>query len=435
MQYDNHPLLIAEIASILCSFVDAKDLFSLALTCRVFYRFASERLWRTLNPTSLRTLRKIKNTLDNNTAYNKLVWKFKWSAREEHSLERLFFKSFLFPHLRELEFSNAATQDYIVYPMIAASSRYLRSLNLSQCYCLSSDAIKPLLHMLPNQLESLVLYGCGKMDAQMMVDIIHRHSSTLKCIRLTDINDAILDAIGQCLHLTDLGLEHCTSLSSTALTRYFRKTPQLTHLRMRDISQLTSHHLRLIADSSKSLVYFDMSECNQVNSSDGFFRLAIECTSLETLLLAYQTGVTNQAMQLFLSHCPSLRHVDVSGCRLLTDHAFLLNDNDLQLETLNVSGLDLLTSDSIHQLLSRLSRLKELCLGVTYDLDEADRILEIINHCEKKFFIDIERYYTICRINHTDTHIPTHPHPRLAHLPSADISLPSASTWNLPSLQ
>ncbi|KAG1456925.1 hypothetical protein G6F56_006726 [Rhizopus delemar] len=389
-----HPLLIAEIASIICSLVDVKDLFSLALTCRNFYRFSSERLWRTLNPTSLRTLRKIKNTLDSSEAYNKLVWKFKWSAREEHSLERLFFKSFLFANLKELEFSNAATQDHIILPMIAFS-RQLRSVNLSQCYCLSSQVLRPLVTMPANQLQTLILYGCGKMDSQLMVDIIHRHSTTLQCIRLTDINDAIMEAIGLCRSLRDLGLEHCASLSNAALTRYFQSCRQLTHLRMRDISHLSSHHVRCVAESSKTLHHFDMSECNGVNSSDGFFCLATECTSLDTLLLAYQTGVTNQAMQLFLSHCHSLKHVDVSGCRLLTDQAFL--SNHVSLETLNISGLDLLTSDSIQQLLTRLGSLKELCLGVTYDLDEADRILNIINQEQCKFFIDTERCYTICR--------------------------------------
>ncbi|KAI9282246.1 hypothetical protein BY458DRAFT_429120 [Sporodiniella umbellata] len=170
-----------------------------------------------------------------------------------------------------------------------------------------------------------------------------------------------------------------------------------------------------------------MSECNGISSSDGFFRLAVECTSLETLLLAYQTGVTNQAMQLFFSHCHSLKHVDVSGCRLLTDQAFLFNEHDLlSLETLNISGLDLLTSDFIHQLLTKLFSLKELCLGVTYDLDEADRILSIVNRYGCKFFIDTERYYTICRTP------PPLLQSRTRYPHRSDISLPPTSTWNLP---
>ncbi|KAI7873119.1 uncharacterized protein EV154DRAFT_528894 [Mucor mucedo] len=186
-----NPLLITEITRILCTFIDGKDLLNLALTCRALYYESCFRLWNTLNPKSHRTLRKIKNTLETTDEYNKLVWKFRWSAREDaHHLERLFFDSFLFPNLRELEFSNAATQDYIVYPMIAASP-YLRSLNLSQCYCLSTDAIRPLLSMPGNRLESLTLYGCGNIDPQVMADIIYRHSATLKRLRLTDINDRV----------------------------------------------------------------------------------------------------------------------------------------------------------------------------------------------------------------------------------------------------
>lgn len=300
-----NPLLIPEITRILCTFIDGKDLLNLALTCRVLYHESCFRLWNTLNPKSHRTLRKIKNTLETTDNYNKLVWKFRWSAREDaHHLERLFFDSFLFPNLRELEFSNAATQDYIVYPMIAASP-HLRSLNLSQCYCLSTDAIRPLLSMPRNRLESLTLYGCGKIDPQVMANIIYRHSATLKRLRLTDINDAILDAIQKCTKLIDLGLEHCSdsTLSNTALNRFFSTINQvhLTHLRFRDIDNLSSEHLRSISNSKSglSLVHFDMSECNRVKS-DGVSFLATKCTSLNTLLLAYQAGVTNEAIQVII---------------------------------------------------------------------------------------------------------------------------------------
>ncbi|KAI9364182.1 hypothetical protein BD770DRAFT_314465 [Pilaira anomala] len=207
-----------------------------------------------------------------------------------------------------------------------------------------------------------------------------------------------------------------------------------------------------------------MSECNRVRS-DGVSFLATKCTSLNTLLLAYQAGVTNGAIQLFLSNCHYLKHVDVSGCRLLTDHAFfpLLDGMDddiipIILETLNISGLDLLSAHSIHQLLTRLPRLQELSLGVTYDLDEADRILDAVNTDQLNFYIDIEKYYTICRLPTTTSRLKKR---RLLSLPSnththtnttttttttinhnseiiteannhTTISLPSTSTWTLP---
>jgi hypothetical protein len=306
-----NPILIPEITRIVCQFVDAKDLLNLALTCRLLYHASCFRLWNTLNPKSHRILRKIKHTLDNTTEYNKHVWKFCLSAKEDsHQLERFFFNSFLFPNLRELEFSNAAAQDYIVYPMIAAAQKSLHSVNLSQCYCLSTTAIKPLLAILPNQLKSLVLYGCGNIDSKVLAAIIHRHANSLTRLRLTDIDDTILEAIQTCKRLNDLGLEHCsdTTLSSSALNRFFlalsRNQVQLTHLRLRDIDNLSSSHLQIISksDTRISLVHFDMSECHRVQS-DGVSWLAKECSNITTLSLAYQAGVTDRAIRVSKQAC------------------------------------------------------------------------------------------------------------------------------------
>ncbi|KAL9538085.1 hypothetical protein MBANPS3_011211 [Mucor bainieri] len=393
-----NPILIPEISHILCSFVDTKDLLNLALTCRALYHTSCFGLWNTLNPKSHRILRKIKNTLDSTSTYNKYVWKFCLSSKQDiYHLERFFFDHFLFPNLRELKFSNAAAQDHILYPMIASAQKSLSSLNLSKCYCLSTTVIRPLLSMSPHQLESLVLYGCGKMDSQVLVEIIHRHCRTLKRLRLTDVNDAIMDAIQHCSKLSDLGLEHCsdTTLSSAALTRFF-------------------------ASVSKN--------------------------------------------QLFIQNCHQLKHVDVSGCRLLTDHAFFplldaIDDNlrKMMLETLNVSGLDLLSPSLIHQLLSKISSLQELCLGVTYDLDEADHILHSINHHDNqhRYYMDTEKFYTICKLPYNkippidsgkkratalylhSRHHHHHPlddmddHQDIEHTTT---TLPSPSTWNIPPL-
>ncbi|KAL9547357.1 hypothetical protein PS6_007175 [Mucor atramentarius] len=389
-----NPILIPEISHILCSFVDTKDLLNLALTCRALYHTSCFGLWNTRSPKSHRILRKIKNTLDHTTVYNKYVWKFCLSSKQDiHHLERFFFDNFLFPNLRELKFSNAAAQDHILYPMIASAQKSLSSLNLSKCYCLSTAVIKPLLTMPPHQLESLVLYGCGKMDSQVLVEIIHRHCLTLKRLRLTDVNDAIMDAIQNCKKLTDLGLEHCsdTTLSNASLTRFFtslsKNQVQLTHIRLRDIDSLTCQHLRIIAKSP------------------------------------------NRA---------SLVHVD-------------MNDNlrNITLETLNVSGLDLLSPSLIHQLLFKISSLQELCLGVTYDLDEADHILHSINHNDNqhRYYIDTDKFYTICKLPFNKTppissgkkrFAPLYLHPQhrllddMGDEDTEHTTLPSPSTWNIP---
>jgi hypothetical protein len=135
--------------------------------------------------------------------------------------------------------------------------------------------------------------------------------------------------------------------------------------------------------------------------------------------------------------------VDVSGCRLLTDHAFFplldaLDDNlmKISLETLNVSGLDLLSASMIHQLLNKINSLQELCLGVTYDLDKADRILQALNVSDDQiqFYIDIEKFYTISRLPHNKSP-PFDREQYLISIQQEDITaLPSSSTWNIPPL-
>jgi hypothetical protein len=138
--------------------------------------------------------------------------------------------------------------------------------------------------------------------------------------------------------------------------------------------------------------------------------------------------------------------MDVSGCRLLTDHAFiplLRRKNDklmqLRLETLNISGLEVLTSIIILQILEHVDSLNELCLGVTYNQDEADTILEVINSGGAKFYIDIEKYYTICRItnnkqatNYSHKQKNTRMLDHTNNTSNRIFSLPSSSTWDLP---
>ncbi|KAL0089451.1 hypothetical protein J3Q64DRAFT_1635931 [Phycomyces blakesleeanus] len=232
---------------------------------------------------------------------------------------------------------------------------------------------------------------------------MHHHQS-LQCIRLTDINDRVLESIQQCVGLKDLGLEHCAEakLSAGALSRFSRPTKTysglgLERLRLRDIASLSSDHLRGIVDGSRySLLHLDISECNRL-SSEGFVYLSSQCVLLETLLLAYQAGVEDEAIQLLVLHCNRLKHLDVSGCRSLTDEAFraFVNESDITpiaLETLDVSGLESEISRSIlGSLLMKLPYLREMSLGAAYDREDANKILEKVNRVHPSFHMDIDR--------------------------------------------
>ncbi|KAI8997411.1 hypothetical protein BDB01DRAFT_771030 [Pilobolus umbonatus] len=392
-----NPLLIVEIAHIICDYIDYEDLPHLALTCRVLYYASCAKIWKSLQPKTQSTLRKIKNTLDSNrTGYNKLVYIFKWSAREEaHTLEGPFFNSFLFPNLRELEFSNADAQDHIVHSFLTTSPK-LRSINLSRCYCLSTKAIRPLFDFSPDRLERLNLYGCSRIDPLIIATIILRHSNSLKSVRLTDITDVILNAIQRSTCLNDLGLEHCSRLSTTSLNRLFCSLSQLTHIRLRDIPDMTSDHLTsLVNVCFTALVHCELIECNQIQN-EALTYMASKCVSIKTLLVPYHPNITNETVQLFIINCHSLTHVDISGCRLLTDHAFFPNiDNqDHQMnyapsvQILHISNLDILPSQTIHRLLSQFHQLRTMHLGSSYSPKVIDQILNVINSGSSQFYWD-----------------------------------------------
>ncbi|ORZ08163.1 hypothetical protein BCR42DRAFT_495614 [Absidia repens] len=463
----SQPLLIPEITHLICSFVHPGDMLAVALSCRTMYYAMIARLWHTLHPRSHMELRKLKNTLDGaagtagwpgktistslstlDPQYNRQVRVFRWSLKEDvttHMFERPFFDHFLFPRLHTLVFSYAAAQDSSVATMIKAAVHHLRYVDLSHCYCLSSDAIQPLLFQPHGFLTTLILYGCGKIDPHTLVQLIHHHHTTLTCVRLTDITDTVLDSLQPCAHLQDLGLEHCSDddLTEPALTRFTRHQPwQMRRLRFRDIASLTSTHLANLM-ARKSLVHLDMSECSRI-TSDGLARLACLCPRLDTLTLAYQTGVSNSSLRAFATHCPVLRHLDVAGSHttssalrrrwtttttttttaaaaaaaaaagddddddgadgeaadVLTDDAFLAGRFDA-LHTLNLSGLasSQLSTDLIYHVLLQWPALQELCLGVAYDLTEAKRILANVNATGSCFYqMNVEKCHTICRV-------------------------------------
>jgi hypothetical protein len=156
--------------------------------------------------------------------------------------------------------------------------------------------------MPPGQLKTLILYGCGQIDRRALVYLIHRHSSSLTCIGLTDINDQIMYAIQQCRQLKNLGLEHCsdTDLTEDAITQFFNimkaKNMRLQQLRVRDIQSLTTEHVCELAHTcADTLSHLDMSECVRVSHS-AFLDLSVHCTRLETFSIGYQAEVTNLAI-------------------------------------------------------------------------------------------------------------------------------------------
>lgn len=438
------PLLIPEIAHLVVDLIDPEDLLAVAFSCRVLFDAACGRIWRTLQPKTHLTLRRIRQALEGRHGskrapfyeYRQFVTHFGWCPYDKdlQPLERHFFDVFQFPRLTRLDLSYAAAQDHAVRQILTSAPR-LRHVDLSLCYCLSTEAIRPLLVMSP-RLETLVLYGCGKIAHDTLATVIERHADTLRCIRLTDISDRVLQSIQQCRQLDDLGLEHCADPLSADRLRLFctalstRPTTttmgRLSRLRMRDVATLTEEPLQLLAPAiADTLLHLDLSECNLV-AEDGFMQLAKHCRALEHLALVHQFAVTDQVIQTFILHCPHLRLLDISGCRLLTERALApwiddtIDTSQSRLKILNISGLEPdVSANAVLHLLQSLPHITEICLGVAYDRTDAMRIIELANDASlfSLFWLDIARCATICRsttANNSFNHFVRHQ----PHLPS-----------------
>lgn len=111
-----------------------------------------------------------------------------------------------------------------------------------------------------------------------------------------------------------------------------------------------------------------------------------------------------------------LKNLDVAGCFKLSSDAFqpILEDQLTflpALETLNITNLETeIPADTVIILLNRLQVIKEITLGVAYDLSEANKIVSHVNtarhfltdddQSNDMFFVDVEQCHTIRKFMH-----------------------------------
>jgi hypothetical protein len=123
----------------------------------------------------------------------------------------------------------------------------------------------------------------------------------------------------------------------------------------------------------------------------------------------------------------SLKNLDVAGCFNLSSEAFQpILDDELTfvpaLETLNITNLETeISSSTVINLLNRLRAIREITLGVAYDLSEANKIVHHVNAVRRfivndeddaivdggyhdladdLFFVDVEQCHTIRKLMH-----------------------------------
>ncbi|KAI9308510.1 hypothetical protein BJ944DRAFT_99912 [Cunninghamella echinulata] len=416
------PFTIPEIAQILCSFVDQKDMLNVALSCRVFYYAMIGRLWHTIQPQSYMMLRKIKNALDGkgrhwktqlDPQYHYLVKEFKCQLKDDFTsinrsylsspsssssttatIERPFFDSFLFPKLNKFIFSYAAAQDNSIAPILRAS-HHLRYIDLSHCYCLSTEAIQPLLDLPTSRLETVILYGCGKIESSALITLIEQHHQTLTCLKLTDITDGVLNAIQKCHQLRDFGLEHCSddSLTYSAITKF---TNSLISSTTTSISSLPSSSYSSALSTTNSYL---SSSSSLISSSLAYTSssssLALTKTKNTALTLSSSLSTINnnnnnknnkiQFNKLRLRDIPNLKSEHLIAIAI-SSHTSLIH--------LEMSECSKITSEGLIELARHCPNLETVCLA--YQPGMTNTVLQsFAQHCQRLKQLDITGNYSL----------------------------------------
>ncbi|KAK1804349.1 hypothetical protein P4O66_020358, partial [Electrophorus voltai] len=116
-------------------------------------------------------------------------------------------------------------------------------------------------------------------------------------------------------HLTVLHAPGCTHMTDTSM-KYIGSLRNLHILHLADIAKLSDTGIRYIAEgpSASKLRELDLSNCHQVNDLS-IMRLAQRCSKLNKLSVCYCEYLTDSSFE-WLSGCPSLITLDITGCSI-----------------------------------------------------------------------------------------------------------------------
>lgn len=172
------------------------------------------------------------------------------------------------------------------------SCRYLKAVDLNNCYQTTSDAIISLSEN--RSLERLSLICCDKITDRALIAL------SKNCPNMQFLN------LYGCRKITDFGTD--------ALTLTYT---QLRFLSLAGCEKLTAKSVIKLAEKNPELRVFDVSHSAQIQDAD-LNTLAEKCSSLAALGLAGQRMITDLAMLSLMYKCTHLKTLDISEPSNLT---------------------------------------------------------------------------------------------------------------------
>lgn len=244
------------------------------------------------------------------------------------------------------------------------------------CRQLSTKGLRTVAARCTN-LQSLSLYGCTDVQDESFIPKLPPAPKTLaQCTGLTR-----LDLTG-CIAITDAGVasaaQHCSQLLSLTISGCFRITDAgfaaamsrcstLQHLDASGCHGLAEAAPAALGLYCKRALDVSFAGCEALTPS-GLAAMARGCTALTSLGLAgCMNGVTDEAVQAIAQGAGvggPLRHLDLTGCELITDVGVgALAKHATGLTSLELAWCDRITDKGIGLLAERCTQLHTLRLA------------------------------------------------------------------------
>jgi hypothetical protein len=314
---------------------------------------------------------------------------------------------------------------------VAQGCRNLRRLSLQGCVFITDEGVQSLaMEADPAKLENLSLEGCGRVSDYGVIPLAERLTSLKQLnlrgvTRLTEVGGAaIAKGLWQLTHLwvdgahnlldsafhfdikTDgrravganmlrklevISLGDCTRLTDAVVREVCSRAPSLTSFLVSGCGLLTDTACNFLTIggtdvSAPSLKILDLSHCR--NITDEGLKLLAKAGNLEQLSLDGCHLITDEGIAAIAGSCPRLQSLSVRQCRLLTDRACCHIAEKLWIEDLDMSSCVRLTDEGIEVLTLEFTGLRRLSLSRCSRL--TDYALDVIAfHCKALNEVDV----------------------------------------------
>jgi hypothetical protein len=230
---------------------------------------------------------------------------------------------------------------------------------------------------------------------------------TLRLSSLQPLPPAVTPSIFQQLTMIkSLDLTHWRHISEETMTLITRNCTRLQVLELRDfpLQRLS------IKTTLPELHTLDLSDSLALQGEDALSDVASHCTNLQVLKLTGCINLPAQSVQAIVIHCPKLKDLDLSKCKLLLDDALLfelasscrqqllsLNLNlsrfeDKSSSSLKTTSSPKITSKGINRLAKSCNSLHSLRLcGVGQHVTETG-LMEFARRCTSLQTLDLSQW-------------------------------------------